>query len=76
MVLSGVRDNIVRLVQTYLPHCMSEPSIERLPGPPGRYMAMLRFYCDFQDSDTAENLHQMGLNEVTRIQTEMKKVIK
>ena len=55
---------------------MSEPSIERLPGPPGRYMAMLRYYCDFQDSDTAENLHQMGLNEVTRIQTEMKKVIK
>ena len=53
---------------------MTELSVERLPGPPGRYMAMLRYYCDFQDSDTPENLHQMGIKEVARIQTQMKKV--
>ena len=44
-----------------------------LPGPPGRYAAMLRYHCNTEMS--ADEIHDMGRQEVQRIMGKMTNVM-
>ena len=60
------------LKQEYCQHLRPAISINSLPGPPGRYDAMLQFYCD--DKVTPQQLHDLGIQETKAIIAQINEV--
>lgn len=62
------------LEEEYLPACRREIAVTSLPGGKELYKACLRFHTS--TSMTAEEIHAKGVEEVARIEGEMREVIK
>ncbi|MDG1750454.1 MAG: DUF885 domain-containing protein [Thalassotalea sp.] len=60
--------------QEYMASCRSEVGISELTGGKDYYKYLIEFYTT--TDMTADDIHQLGLNEVKRIRTEMQAIIK
>ncbi|GAA0374369.1 DUF885 domain-containing protein [Bowmanella denitrificans] len=58
----------------YMPYCRKQVGISALPGGKDYYQYLIRFYTTTNMS--AEQIHQLGLDEVKRIRGEMEQIIR
>ena len=65
----------VIVLQDYVPHLRSNPSVNSLPSPPDmptRYNAALRFFCDV--SLSPQQMHDLGQEKVTSLIQQIREV--
>ncbi|WMS88243.1 DUF885 domain-containing protein [Pleionea litopenaei] len=73
-VIPSIKRFVAFLEKDYLPHARESIAITDIPGGDQYYKQQIRYYTTLDLS--AEDIHQIGLKEVSRIKAEMLEVIK